>query len=124
MITGLHAILFSPGPDEVRAFLRDVLGFDSVDAGGGWLIFAAPPAELAAHPADGGAAHHELYLMCDDIEATVAELRAKGVEVVRPVTDERWGLLTAIALPGGGELGLYEPRHPTAIASSQACPVR
>jgi catechol 2,3-dioxygenase-like lactoylglutathione lyase family enzyme len=116
MIIGLHAIIFSPDADAVRAFLRDVLGLRSVDAGGGWLIFSAPPAELAAHPSEGGAGSHELYLMCDDLEATIVELRAKDVEFVRPVSDERWGRVTAIALPGGGELGLYEPRHPTAIA--------
>jgi len=116
MITGLHAILFSPDADAVRGFLRDVLGFESVDAGHGWLIFAAPPAELAAHPAEGGASSHELYLMCDDLEATIADLRAKDVEFVKPVSDEGWGRVTAIALPGGGELGLYEPRHPTAIS--------
>jgi catechol 2,3-dioxygenase-like lactoylglutathione lyase family enzyme len=114
MITGAHAILFTPDADGLRAFLRDVLGLRSVDAGGGWLIFALPPAELAAHPAEDSN-RHELYLMCDDIEATVEELRAKGVEFSAPVSDEGFGLVTAIALPGGGELGLYEPRHPTAI---------
>jgi predicted enzyme related to lactoylglutathione lyase len=88
-----------------------VLGFQSVDAGGGWLIFALPPAELAAHPSDDGG-RHELYLMCDDIDATVAELEGKGVELARPVSDEGFGRLTALVLPGGGELGLYEPRHP------------
>ena len=117
MITGLHAIIFSPDAEAARALLGDALGFASVDAGGGWLIFAMPPAELATHPSEGGAGSHELYLMCDDIEATIDELRAKGVEIARPVSDEGWGLLTAIALPGGGELGLYEPRHPTAIAT-------
>jgi hypothetical protein len=110
MITGVHAIQFTPDADALRAFLRDTLGLRSVDAGGGWLIFALPPAELAAHPADEAAT--QLYLMCDDIEATTAELREKGVELTRPVSDEGWGLVTAIALPGGGEIGLYEPRHP------------
>jgi catechol 2,3-dioxygenase-like lactoylglutathione lyase family enzyme len=110
MITGAHAIVYSRDAEADRAFFRDVLGFRSVDAGGGWLIFALPPAELAAHPADEG--RHELYLMCDDIEATVAELERKGVEFARRVSDEGFGLLTAIKLPGGGELGLYEPRHP------------
>jgi predicted enzyme related to lactoylglutathione lyase len=95
--------------------LRDVLGFDSVDAGGGWLIFALPPAELAAHPAERSGAH-ELYLMCDDIAATVRELEAKGVQFAGPVTEQGFGLTTRIRLPDGGELGLYEPRHPTAIA--------
>src|SRR3954447_114132 len=114
MITGLHAIIYSREAEAARALLGDVLGFDSVDAGGGWLIFAMPPAELAVHPAEQ-AGTTELYLMCDDLAATVAELGAKGVETTRPVSDEGWGLLTAIRLPDGGELGLYEPRHPTAI---------
>lgn len=111
MITGAHAIVYSLDADADRAFFRDVLGFPSVDAGGGWLIFALPPAELAAHPADAGG-RHELYLMCDEIESTVAELQAKGVEFTAPVSDEGFGLLTSLKLPGGGELGLYEPRHP------------
>ena len=110
VITGLHAIVFSPEAEKVRAFFRDVLGLTSVDAGGGWLIFAMPPAELAVHPADG-AGRHELYLMCDDIHATLAELRGKGVQVVRDVADQGWGLLAAIALPDGSELPIYEPRH-------------
>ncbi len=112
MITGLHAIMFSPEAEKVRAFFRDVLGLPSVDAGRGWLIFAMPPAELAVHPADGDA-RHELYLMCDDIQATLAELRDKGVEVTRDVTDQGWGLLAAIGLPDGSELPFYEPRHPS-----------
>jgi catechol 2,3-dioxygenase-like lactoylglutathione lyase family enzyme len=112
MITGAHAVVFSRDADALRAFFRDVLGFPSVDAGGGWLIFALPPAELAAHPAEEDG-RHELYLMCDDVHATVAELEGKGAEFSRPVTDEGFGLMTAIKLPGGGELGLYEPRHPT-----------
>jgi predicted enzyme related to lactoylglutathione lyase len=114
MITGVHAIVFTHDADAVRAFFRDVLELSSVDAGGGWLIFALPPAELAAHPAEG-AGHHELYLMCDDVHATARELAVKGVELSRPVSDEGFGLMTAIRMPGGGELGLYEPRHPTAI---------
>jgi predicted enzyme related to lactoylglutathione lyase len=111
VIIGAHAIIFTPDPEGVRAFLRDVLGFASVDAGAGWLIFALPPAELAAHPADDDRGY-ELYLMCDDIEATVEELQRKGVEFTRPISDAGWGLLTAFAIPGGGELALYEPRHP------------
>ena len=114
MINGVHGLVFSPDADGARAFFRDVLGFPSVDAGGGWLIFALPPAELAAHPADGDG-RQELYLMCDDLDATVEELEAKGVELARPVTDEGFGLMTAIKLPSGGELGLYEPRHPTPL---------
>ena len=111
MITGAHVIVYSRDADADRAFFRDVLGFPSVDAGGGWLIFALPPAELAAHPADAGG-RHELYLMCDEIEATVADLQAKGVEFTAPVSDAGFGLFTSLKLPGGGELGLYEPRHP------------
>jgi catechol 2,3-dioxygenase-like lactoylglutathione lyase family enzyme len=116
MITGVHAIVFGEDAEAVRTFVGDTLGFRSVDAGGGWLIFALPPAELAAHPTEGESGRHELYLMCDEIEATVAELSAKGVEFVRPVTDEGFGLMTAMRVPGGGELGLYEPRHPTALS--------
>ena len=115
MITAAHAVMFTSDAEGLRAFLRDVLGLRSVDAGGGWLIFALPPAELAAHPSDGDTSV-ELYLMCDDVEATVAELEAKGVEFTRPVSDEGWGLVTAMRIPGGGELGLYEPRHPTPLA--------
>jgi len=115
MITGIHALLYTPRADAVRAFFRDVLGFRSVDAGHGWLIFALPPAELGIHPTDGDGSH-ELYLMCDDLDATMAELTAKGVAFARPVTEAGFGRMTAIALPdGGGELGLYEPRHPTAL---------
>ena len=108
-------MIFTKDAEGLRAFLRDVLGFPSVDAGGGWLIFALPPAELAAHPTDE-AGHHELYLMCDDVAATVDELSSTGVEFTGPVTDEGFGLMTAIKLPGGGELGLYEPRHPTPLS--------
>ena len=114
MITGVHAIVFSPQADKVRAFFGDVLGLSSVDAGGGWPIFALPPAELAVHPAEGNG-HHELYLMCDDIHATLTELRDKGVQVAREVSDQGWGLLAAIRLPDGGELPIYEPRHPSPL---------
>jgi predicted enzyme related to lactoylglutathione lyase len=117
VINGVHAIVFSPQAEQVRAFFADVLGLSSVDAGRGWLIFALPPAELAVHPADGDP-RHELYLMCDDIGATLAELRDKGVEVAREVTDQGWGLLAAIRLPDGGELPIYEPRHPSPLAPS------
>ena len=115
MITGAHTILYTRDADADRAFLRDVLGFDSVDAGGGWLIFALPPSEVAVHPDDSGG-RHELYLMCDDVHATVEELKGKGAEFAGEVTDAGWGLLTAIRLPGGGELGLYEPRHPSPLS--------
>lgn len=87
-----------------------MLGFEAVDAGGGWLIFALPPSELAVHPTDGEP-KHALHLMCDDIHATVAALTARGAEFTRPVSDEGFGLMTALAIPGGGELGIYEPRH-------------
>ncbi|MCW2940413.1 MAG: Glyoxalase-like domain protein [Actinomycetia bacterium] len=113
MITGIHAMIYNPAADEVRKFLADVVGFDSVDAGGGWQIFKLPPAELGVHPADG-LGRHEFSLMCDDIEATMKELAAKGAEFTGPITDQGWGRLTAIRLPGGAELGLYQPRHPTA----------
>ena len=112
MINGVHAVVFSPAADKVRAFFADVLGMESVDAGGGWLIFALPPAELAVHPADGET-RHELYLMCDDIHATLEELTAKGAEVAKDVSDQGWGLLAAIRLPDGSELPLYQPRHPS-----------
>jgi predicted enzyme related to lactoylglutathione lyase len=114
VITGVHAIVFSPDAEKVRAFFGDVLGLSSADAGGGWLIFALPPAELAVHPADGDGGH-ELYLMCDDIHATLAELRNKGAEVARDVSDQGWGLLAAIRLPDGAEFPLYEPRHPSPL---------
>jgi ketosteroid isomerase-like protein/catechol 2,3-dioxygenase-like lactoylglutathione lyase family enzyme len=112
VITGMHAIVYSPAAEKVRAFFADVLGMPSADAGGGWLIFALPPAELAVHPVDGDTSH-ELCLMCDDIHATLAELRDKGVEVARDVSDQRWGLLAAVRLPDGSELTVYEPRHPS-----------
>src|SRR3984893_142121 len=110
MITGMHAIVFSAEAEKVRAFFSDVLGMSSADAGGGWLIFALPPAELAVHPADGET-RHELYLMCDDIQATLADLRGKGVEMAREVSDQGWGRLAAIRLPEGSEFPIYEPRH-------------
>jgi predicted enzyme related to lactoylglutathione lyase len=115
MITGVHTIIFTPEPERVRAFVGDVLGFPSVDAGGGWLIFALPPAELAAHPADD-APHHKLYLMCDDIHATVAELERKGAEFTRAISKEGFGLITALRLPDGEELALYEPRHASPLS--------
>jgi catechol 2,3-dioxygenase-like lactoylglutathione lyase family enzyme len=108
----MHAIVLSPEAEKVRAFFTDVLGMPSADAGGGWLIFALPPAELAVHPSRGEP-RHELYLMCDNIEATLAELTAKGATVARDVSDQGWGLLAAIRLPDGSELPIYEPRHPS-----------
>ena len=112
MITGMHAIVFSPEAEKVRNFFADTLGLPSVDAGRGWLIFALPPAELAVHPTDGEN-RQELYLMCDDIQATLSELRGRGIEVARDVSDQGWGLLAAIRLPDGSELPIYEPRHPS-----------
>jgi catechol 2,3-dioxygenase-like lactoylglutathione lyase family enzyme len=117
MITGVHAILFSRDAEADRAFFRDVLDLPSVDAGGGWLIFALPPAELAAHPTDGQS-RHELYLMCDDISATAEELRGKGVEFTGDIIDEGFGLMTALRLPGGSELSLYQPRHASPLSPS------
>jgi hypothetical protein len=119
MITGFHAIVYSSAADEVRAFLRDTLGLPFVDAGGGWLIFALPPAELAAHPTDG-APHAELFLMCDDVDETVATLSAKGATFSGPVSEQPWGRLTYLCLPGGGELGLYEPKHASALGLGPA----
>jgi hypothetical protein len=114
MITGAHAILYSADADADRAALAEILrGQPAVDVGGGWLILGLPPAEVAVHPTDGPP-QHELYLMCDDVHATVADLTARGVVVEGGVTDQGWGLLTTIRLPGGGALGLYEPRHPVA----------
>jgi predicted enzyme related to lactoylglutathione lyase len=118
MIIGAHTILYSKKADEVRAFFRDVLQYPFVDAGHGWLIFALPPAELGIHPAEDEQ-YHELYLMCDDIEKTMSELKSRGVEFVRAVQEARFGKVTAIKLPGGLELGLYQPRHPTALNLSR-----
>jgi catechol 2,3-dioxygenase-like lactoylglutathione lyase family enzyme len=109
LINAVHSILFAPDADKVRAFLTDVLELDSVDAGGGWLIFALPPAELAVHPGDE--ARHELYLMTDDLDHTLARLRERGVSASEP-SDEGWGVLASIEVPGFGPLGVYEPRHP------------
>lgn len=119
MITGVHAIVFSADAAPVRQFFSDVLGLPAVDAGGGWPVFALPPAELAVHPADGGG-RHQLYLMCDDIHATLAELAARGVQTTQDVTDQRWGLLSAIRLPDGTELAIYQPRHPSPPQASAA----
>ena len=109
MITGAHAIVFSKDADADRAFFRDVLKLTHVDAGDGWLIFGLPPSEVAVHPADENGTH-ELYLLCDDVAAFVAEMARHGV-ATGPVTEQGWGLLTRLTLPGGGELGVYEPRH-------------
>ena len=115
-IIGMHALIYSKKADEARRVLKDALGWKSVDAGRGWLIFEAPPTEIAVHPAEGEE-RHELYLMCDDINQTVSELKAKGIDTTGDVIDQGFGLVTAIRLPSGDEIGLYEPRHPMAIPS-------
>ena len=111
---GIHVMAFSTDAQATRAFFRDVLELESVDAGGGWLIFALPPAELGVHPADGEP-RHELYLMCDDVETELERLRAKGVEPSRPLADEPFGRVGYISVPGIGELGIYEPAHPSPL---------
>lgn len=117
MITGTHAIIFTEDAEGTRAFFRDVLELPYVDAHDGWLIFKLPPAELGIHPSEGpvlGNASHEVFLMCDDVEATVADLTAKGVEFTTPIENQGFGLMTRLRIPGGGTLGLYQPRHQTA----------
>jgi predicted enzyme related to lactoylglutathione lyase len=118
-ITGAHVLLYTSEPEALRAVLRDAFGWKHVDAGEGWLIFALPPAELGVHPAEGptheSGVRHQLTLMCDDVAATAAELRAKGVEVRGEPEDEGWGITVMLGLPGGVEVMLYEPRHPVAI---------
>jgi len=124
VIHGAHVLLYSSDASADRAFIRDVLAWPAVDAGGGWLIFGMPPAELAVHPADGeaGGARHSghtllqtaLYLMCDDVRAEVAALTARGV-ACSEIEEEHWGIRTTIRLPSGGEVGLYQPLHETAL---------
>jgi len=113
MISGAHVIVYSKNPEADRDFFRDVLGFKSVDAGHGWLIFAMPPAEAAVHPADEDVGY-ELYFMCDDLKAEMASLTKKGVKCSK-IQDARWGSITKMGLPGGGRVGLYQPKHPTAL---------
>jgi catechol 2,3-dioxygenase-like lactoylglutathione lyase family enzyme len=120
LIAGVHTLLYAHDAEAARAFFRDVLGLGFVDGGDGWLYFALPPVELACHPGPGVIAGREegrteLFLMCGDVEATRRELEAKGVEFVEPVVDEGFGLMTRLRVPGFGELGLYEPRHPTPL---------
>jgi catechol 2,3-dioxygenase-like lactoylglutathione lyase family enzyme len=119
MISGTHVIIYSRDAEADRAFFRDVLGLDSVDSGGGWLIFALPPAEVAVHPTEEKD-HHELYLLCEDIEASAKELESRGVPLRRPFDEARWGRVTEITLPGGGRIGLYQPKHPLAHAKTRA----
>lgn len=119
-IIGAHMLLYTPEPEALRATLRDVFGWKHVDAGGGWLIFALPPAELGVHPAEGptwgSGVRHQLSLMCDDIHATVRELRSKGIDVKGEPEDAGFGITVMTVLPGGVEVMLYEPRHPVAIS--------
>jgi hypothetical protein len=117
MIIGAHSIVYSKDSDADRAFLRDVLGFPFVDAGGGWLIFGLPPAEVAVHPSERD--EHELYLMTDDVEGLIASMGARGVETT-PISRESWGLLTRLTLPGGGKLGVYQPLHASPAAHAAA----
>ena len=112
MISGAHVVVYSKNAEADRAFFKAILGFKSVDAGHGWLIFALPPAECAFHPAD--ASSHELYFMCADLKAEMASLAKKGVTCAN-VEEARWGSITRIPLPGGGDIGLYQPKHPTAL---------
>ncbi len=114
MITGMHSILYSRDADATRAFLRDVLGFASVDAGHGWLIFALPPSELGIHPAEGDP-RAELYIMCDDVESEVKRLVAGGAKRASDETSARWGRMMQLEIPGGARLGVYQPLHPTAL---------
>jgi len=123
-IIGAHMLLYTPEPDALRAMLRDVFGFQSVDAGGGWLIFALPPAELGVHPAESPThdpgVRHQVTFMCDDIRSTVAELRSKGVQIDGEPKDEGYGIVTTMTLPGGVKVMLYEPRHAMAISPKGA----
>ena len=118
-ITGVHGLLYTSEPEAVRAVLRDVFGWEHVDAGDGWLIFALPPAELGVHPGAGptfdSGVRHQLSLMCDDITATIDDLRSKGIQIRGEPQDEGYGITTTIVLPGELEIMLYQPRHPTAI---------
>jgi len=120
MIIGAHSIIYSTDPDADRAFLRDVLEFTNVDVGDGWLIFGLPPSEVAVHPSKKNDLH-EFYLMCDDVEDFTAAMKAHGI-ACGAVQNQGWGLLTQLALPGGGKLGVYEPRHarPKAMSAKRA----
>jgi catechol 2,3-dioxygenase-like lactoylglutathione lyase family enzyme len=119
VIAGVHALLYVDDAEAARAFLRDVLGFRYVDSGEGWLIFALPPAELGIHPGPGwgrAVGDHELFLMCHDVERTVDELKSKGVEFVSEIEEEEWGRSIRLRIPGGVEMGLYEPKHASPLA--------
>lgn len=120
MISGLHAIIFCDDPDRARAFLRDVLELESVDAGDGFLIFKAPPAELAVHPEPGSQGRHELFLMCHDLSETMRQLESKGVEFAGKVSEQRWGKVARFKVPGAGEISLYQPSHPSPLSEFPA----
>jgi predicted enzyme related to lactoylglutathione lyase len=111
MITALHTLVYADDPVAARDFFRDVIGWPHVDTGGGWLIFKSGPSELGVHPADGGPQKHEISLVCDDIDATVSELTAKGAEFTRQVRDDGWGLTIDLQVPGGPTVMLYQPRY-------------
>ena len=113
MINGAHVVIYTKDPEADRAFFREVLKFSSVDAGHGWLIFAMPPLEAAFHDSENND-RHELYLMCDDIAATLKDLKSKNVEV-SDVSEQRWGTLASFNLPGGGKIGIYQPKHPSPL---------
>ena|SRR5438874_2007482 len=123
-IIGAHVVLYTTEPDALRATLRDVFGFQHVDAGDGWLIFALPPSEVGVHPAEGSTyqsgARHQLTLMCDNIATTVRDLRTKGIKIAGEPKDEGWGVTVMMNLPGGVEVMLYQPRHPTAVTFAGA----
>jgi catechol 2,3-dioxygenase-like lactoylglutathione lyase family enzyme len=119
VIGGVHTIIFAEDAERARGFLRDVLGFEGVDAGDGWLIFKLPPGELAVHPGPGpgrGPGHHALFFMCHDIDQTVQQLEAKGVEFVSQIEDEGWGRIARFLIPGAGEIGVYQPQHPSPLS--------
>ena len=113
MIKGMHGLFYTTEPEKARAFFRDVIGFPAQDAGGGWLMFEAPAADFACHPSEEST-HHEVSFSCDDIEATVKDLQAKGAQFTRPVNEQNWGWETAFQLPGGGEIQLYQPKYDSA----------
>jgi len=114
MINGIHALIYTKKPDNVRKFFKDILKFPSIDAGKGWLIFALPPAELGVHPTDEDS-YHELYFLCRDLKKTIIKLKKKRIKILDPITDREWGLVTRIKLTGGDIFGIYQPKHPTAI---------
>ena len=122
MLIGAHSIIYSTSPDADRAFLRDVLTLPNVDVGGGWLIFGLPPAEVAVHPSNQNGVH-EFYLMCDDVEALVAEMKNRSIDC-GPLQDQGWGVITHVTLPGGGKLGIYQPRHARPKAMSVGKPAK